>query len=183
MKILSKIGSMNKTRWIILLLGVLFVITFIVGYQVGEMRSEPTITSDTVTVVEFDTIFKDTTIIKTKYIPKKVEVIRTDTITKDTILNFEKKIYNDTLCNDKDSIILQSFIFGINSKLDSTSVVWKKHKEIVTNTVEITKYIEKPKKLLDRIHFQPQVGVGYGVMSKNIDMYVGVGVGIDIGGK
>ena len=127
-----------------------------------------------------DTIWNDTIIEKTKYIPKKVEIIRTDTITKDTILTTEQKIYEDTLCNDKDSIILQSFISGISSKLDSTSVNWKKHKEIITNTVEVTKYIEKPKAFLDRIHIQPQVTSGYDLINHQWGITAGIGFGIDL---
>lgn len=172
-----------QNKWIILILSALFVITFIVGCQWGEMRSERQEIRDTVTLVEFDTITitKDTTI--TKFIPKKVEVIRTDTITKDTILITEQKIYEDTLCNDKDSIILQSFITGINSSLDSTSVVWKKHTTVITNTVEITKYIDKPKTFLNRFHIQPQITSGYDLINHKWGIIGGIGVGIDIGGK
>ena len=136
--------------------------------------------SDTVVTTRVDTIWNDTIIEKTKYIPKKVEIIRTDTITKDTILTTEQKIYEDTLCNDKDSIILQSFISGISSKLDSTSVNWKKHKEIITNTVEVTKYIEKPKTFLDRIHIQPQITSGYDFLNHQWGITAGIGFGIDL---
>ena len=136
--------------------------------------------SDTVVTTRVDTIWNDTIIEKTKYIPKKVEIIRTDTITKDTILTTEQKIYEDTLCNDKDSIILQSFISGISSKLDSTSVNWKKHTTVVTNTVEVTKYIEKPKTFLDRIHIQPQITSGYDLVNHQWGITAGIGFGIDL---
>mgnify|MGYP003500046372 CR=1 FL=1 len=173
----------HLNKLIILLLTAFLVLGFIIGCQWSEMRSEGLETIDTVTVVEFDTvtITKDTTI--TKFIPKKVEVIRTDTITKDTILITEQKIYEDTLCNDKDSIILQSFITGINSSLDSTSVVWRKHKETITNTVYITKYIEKKKTFWNRFNLQPQITSGYDLINHKWGIIGGIGVGIDIGGK
>ena len=168
---------MNKTKWIISLLSVLFLITFIVGYQVGEMRSDGFKTSDTVVKVEFDTIetLKDTTI--TKFLPKYIEKLRVDTVRKDTVLITEQKTYFDTICQNRDSILLKTTISGVNASIDSLSVLLKKQEIIKTNTITITKYIEKPKKL---ITLRPQLGVGYGLLHNNIDMYVGVGVLIDI---
>lgn len=162
---------------IILILAALFVTTFILGCKWQEMRSERQETSDTVFNTKVDTFWKDTVIEKTKYIPKKVEIIRTDTITKDTILKVEEKLYEDTICNDKDSIILQSFISGINSNLDSTSVVWKKHKEIITNYVEITKYIEKQRKF----NFGVGVGYGYGLNNKQFEPFIGIMFSYNLG--
>ena len=165
---------------IILILAALFVTTFILGCKWQEMRSERQETSDTVFNTKVDTFWKDTVIEKTKYIPKKVEIIRTDTITKDTVLVTERKTYIDTLCNDKDSIILKSSITGINVKIDSLQAEWKKQKEIITNYVEITKYIEKPRKLFS---IQPQATVGYDPINRNWGAVVGFGVSINIGGK
>lgn len=165
-------------KWLfILLLSVLFFITFIVGYQVGEMRSEGSITSDTVTVVEFDTIesVRDTTIYK--QVPKFIEKLRVDTVKKDTVLVTERKEYINECTNENDTAIIKTTIVGVNASLDSLSVLWKKRNIIQTNTITVTKYIEKPSKL---ITIKPQIGVGYGVLHKNIDMYVGVGASINI---
>lgn len=173
----EKYTEMNKTKWIFLLLSVLFVITFIVGYQVGEMRSEDFKTSDTVVKVEFDTIetIKDTTI--TKFIPKIIEKLKVDTVKKDTVLVTERKEYINECTNENDTAIIMATIVGVNASLDSLSVLWKKHSIIQTNTVTVTKYIEKPKKL---ITIQPQIGVGYGIFNRNVDMYVGIGIGANI---
>ena len=162
---------------LLLILSLLFIATFIIGCKHGEMRSEALETIDTVTVTRVDTFWKDTTITKTEFIPKKVEVIRHDAIIKNTVLPVERKLYEDTLINDNDSIVLCAYVQGINAKLDSTTAQWKKHKEIVTNTVTITKYVEKPKKIFE---FKPQVGFGYGVFNKKPDMYIGIGVGINL---
>lgn len=167
--------QMNKTKWIIALLSVLFVITFIVGYQVGEMRSEPTGTIDTVTVS--DTIWKTDSFMVEKPVPKYIKVVKTDTITKDTVLQTENKSYIDTLCVQNDTAIVTSNIQGINAELLSTEVTLKKREIIKTNTITITKYIEKPKKLFN---IQPQLGFGYGLINKNVDMYVGIGIGVNI---
>lgn len=168
---------MNKTKWIILLLSVLFVITFIIGCQWGEMRSEPKEISDTVTVVEFDTIVitKDTTI--TKFVPKIIEKLRIDTITKDTVLVTERKEYINECTNENDTAVIKAIIVGVNASLDSLSVLWKKHSIIQTNTVTVTKYIEKPKKL---ITIQPQATFGYDPINKNWGAVVGFGVSLNI---
>jgi hypothetical protein len=145
--------------------------------MVGDMRSETIHTVDTVFTTKIDTLYNDTIIEKTKYVPKEVVKLRTDTITKDTILEFEQKIYEDTLCNDKDSIILKSFISGVSSKLDSTSVAWKKHTEIITNYVEITKYIEKQRKF----NFGVGVGYGYGLNNKQFEPFIGIMFSYNLG--
>lgn len=133
---------------------------------------------DTVTVI--DTLYKDTTIFKDKLVPQYIKIVKRDTVytsTGDTIqLITEHKAYQDTLTCEDDSIVLKSYITGINSKLDSITASWKKRDKIITNTVTITKYIEKPRKLFT---IQPQVGVGYGFFNKKPDVYAGIGVGIN----
>lgn len=174
---------MNKVNLFGLILVILSL--FILGGMIYCINQYPqeVIKTDTVFQTRIDTLYKDTIIEKTKYIPKEVIKLRTDTITKDTILTFEQKIYEDTLCNNKDSIILKSFISGVSSKLDSTSVAWKKHTTVITNTIEITKYIEKPKKFWNRFHIQPQITSGYDLVNHQWGIVGGIGVGIDIGGK
>lgn len=134
--------------------------------------------SDTITTVDTLTLFKD------KPIPKKVYITKVDTFyTKDgndTVLKTENKIYQDTLCNKKDSIILQSYISGQNVQLDSIKADWRKSETIITNTLEVTKYIEKQKKLWNRVHLQPQVTGGYDIINKQWGVTAGIGVGIDL---
>ena len=134
------------------------------------------------TVFQTDTFLKidtlDTTIIKT--IPKYIEKLKVDTVydkNGDTIqLTTENKIYQDTLTCAKDSIILQSFISGIRSKRDSLKANWKRQETIITNTVEITKYIEQKK----RFHIGPSFTAGYDPINGNFGMMIGVGALIDL---
>lgn len=134
------------------------------------------------TIFNTDTIYEDTvlTIFKEKPVLKIVKETKIDTFYtkdgKDTLLKTENKQYQDTFTCAKDSIIIQNFISGINSKLDSTKVNWKRQETIVTNTVEITKYI-KDKKLL---HIGPTVSAGYDPINKQFGMMVGIGVNLDI---
>lgn len=134
------------------------------------------------TVYKSDTIWKHDSIkiFKEKPILKIVKIEKTDTFYtkdgKDTILQTQSKQYQDTLCQNKDSIILKSYISGVNPTLDSISAEWKKQETIITNTVEITKYIEKRK----RFSYGPSITVGYDPINKNFGMMVGMSVFFDI---
>lgn len=165
---------MDKTGKILILIAIIMMAISFFTIYFSTPRNIDKI--DTVITTRVDTFWNDTVIEKTKYIPKKVEVIKTDTILKDTILTTELKTYIDTLCSNNDSIILKNYISGTNSNLDSTSVDWRKHKEIITNTVEITKYIEKKKTFFDKFKVGVQVGYGYGFKSKELEPYAGIGV-------
>lgn len=140
--------------------------------------------TDTVFSTKTDTLWKDTTIIEKEFVPKTIVKTKTDTLFKangDTIqLITESKRFDKTILSGKDTADVQVYTSGINTSLDSLKMRLKTHKEIITNTVEITKYVEKKKTFWNRFHIQPQVGVGYGVFNKNIDAYVGVGIGFDI---
>ena len=161
-----------------ILLAIGFLMCFVLGCIIWYGTTPPNIVgSDTVWSTKTDTIWKDTTITKIKQVPKEVIKIRVDTFyTKDgndTILTTENKIYKDTLCQQNDTAIVTSYIKGINASLDSTKVQLKTSKEIITNTIEITKYIEKKKTIWDRFSIGLSVGYGYGFKNKDIEPFVG----------
>lgn len=138
------------------------------------------------TVYHTDTLYRDTTItiFKEKPVPKYIYITKTDTFKtkdgKDTIFNTENKEYIDTLCNKNDSIILKSYISGQNPTLDSISAEWKRQETIITNTVEITKYIEKKRTFWNRLSIGPAVTAGYDPINKQFATTIGFGVFLDI---
>ena len=140
--------------------------------------------TDTVFSTKTDTLWKDTTIIEKEFVPKTIVKIKTDTLFKangDTIqLITESKRFDKSIVSDKDTADVEIYTSGINTSLDSLKMRFKTHREIVTNTVEVTKYVKESKRFIDRFHIQPQVGVGYGVFNKKIDAYEGVGIGFDL---
>ena len=140
--------------------------------------------TDTVFSTKTDTLWKDTTIIEKEFVPKTIVKIKTDTLFKangDTIqLITESKRFDKSIVSDKDTADVEIYTSGINTSLDSLKMRFKTHREIVTNTVEVTKYVKESKRFIDRFHIQPQVGVGYGVLNKKFDTYVGVGIGFDL---
>lgn len=154
-----------------------------IGYHLKNSM-EPIEVIKTDTITNTDTIWKDTTITKTKTVLKYVKETSRDTLYlkngKDTVLTTENKTYQDTLCNEGDSVMLQIAISGVKSNLDSIKADWRKSTQVITNTITVEKYIKEQKKLWDRIHLQPQATFGYDPINKNWGAVIGFGVGIDI---
>ena len=144
--------------------------------KIGE--TDTIFVSDTIRQVDTFTVFKE------KPIPKEVIKVKVDTFyTKegnDTTLITENKVYQDSLCVQNDTAIVTNYISGINAKLDSTKVQLRITKETITNTVEITKYIEKKKTFWNRFHLGVQAGYGYGFEYKGLEPYVGLGGSFDL---
>ena len=164
--------------------GYKYVIAFLIFYSLGlyfycshKSCSKPVNIERIDTLFQTDTAYidKTDTFYINKPIPLVVEKVRIDTVYDNSQnpieLVTENKIFNDTICNQNDSIILQSSITGINPTLDYLKADWRKHQEIVTNTVTIEKYI-KPRK----IRISPAVGFGYGLLNKQTDIFVGIGM-------
>ena len=138
------------------------------------------IKTDTITTTKTDTLWRDTTITKTDTKVKYIQVVKTDTVYdkqgNEIELITDNKTYIDTICAQKDTAIVTSYISGVNAKLDSLKVEMKKSEVIKTNTIEVTKYIKQNK----RFNVGVQTGVGYGFASKQIEPYIGVGLQINI---
>lgn len=139
---------------------------------------------DTVFNTKTDTLWKDTTIVKKEYVPTIVEKIQIDTVydsNGDTIqLIVEAKKWEDSIVSNKDTAYLQIFTTGIRTSLDSTKIRLKTHTEVITNTVEVTKIVEKKKTVWDRFHIGLQAGYGYGFQYKGLEPYVGIGGSFDL---
>ena len=145
---MKKYQKMKLSNNVLIVIGLLICI--LMGCTLWYVQTLPKI-GETDTIFVSDTIRQvDTlTVFKEKPIPKEVIKVKVDTFyTKegnDTTLITENKVYQDSLCVQNDTAIVTNYISGINAKLDSTKVQLKITKETITNTVEITKYIEKKK--------------------------------------
>lgn len=140
--------------------------------------------TDTVFSTKTDTLWKDTTIIEKEFVPKTIVKTKTDTLFKengDTIqLITESKRFDKTILSGKDTADVQVYTSGINTSLDSLKMRLKTHNKVITNTVEITKYVEKKKMFWDRWHVGLQGGYGYTFKTKDLQPYVGVGISFDL---
>ena len=140
--------------------------------------------TDTVFSTKTDTLWKDTTIIEKEFVPKTIVKIKTDTLFKengDTIqLITESKRFDKTILSGKDTADVQVYTSGINTSLDSLKMRLKTYNKVITNTVEITKYVEKKKTFWNRWHVGLQGGYGYTFKTKDLQPYVGVGISFDL---
>lgn len=142
------------------------------------------IKTDTVFTTKTDTLWKDTTIVEKEIIPKYIVKTKIDTLFKEngeTVqLITESKRFDKRLINDKDTADVQVYTSGINTSLDSLKMRFKTHTDVITNTVEVTKYIQKKKTFFDRFHIGVQAGYGYGLNYKGLEPYVGIGASFDL---
>ena len=170
---------MKKSKYYIIAIILCSIIFGIFGYFVGN-KPQKIEKTDTVTVI--DTFWKDTTIVEKELVPKYIVKKKVDTVYSkegNTLqLITEQKRYDRSLVSEKDTCDLQIYTSGINTSLDSLK--WRLKTHTVTNTIEITKYIEKKRKFKDRFHFAPNVSFGYGLFNKKPDLYVGFGLNVDL---
>ena len=142
------------------------------------------IKTDTVFTTKTDTLWKDTTIVEKEIVPKYIIKKNVDTVyTKegDTLnLITEAKRFDKRLISNKDTADVQIYTSGIETSLDSLKMRLKTHREIVTNTVEVKKYIQKKKTFWNRFHIGVQAGYGYGFNYKGLEPYVGIGASFDL---
>lgn len=174
---------MKKSKYYIISIILCAIIFGIIGYYCGS-KPQKVVETDTVFTTKIDTLWRDTTITIKELVPKEIVKLKVDTIylsNGDTLnLITESKRYDEVLTSGVDTCEVSAFVSGVHPSLDSLSWKLKTHHEVITNTVEIIKYIEKKKTFKDRFHIQPQIGVGYGLFNKKIDAYVGIGIGVDI---
>ena len=145
---------------------------------------EEVIKTDTVFTTKTDTLWKDTTIVEKEIVPKYIVKKKVDTVyTKegDTLnLITEAKRFDKRLISNKDTADLQIYTTGIETSLDSLKMRLKTHTDVITNTVEVTKYIQKKKTFWNRWHVGLQGGYGYTFKTKDLQPYVGVGISFDL---
>ena len=142
------------------------------------------INTDTVFTTKTDTLWKDTTIVEKEIVPKYIIKKNVDTVyTKegDTLsLITESKRFDKRLISNKDTADVQIYTSGIETSLDSLKIRLKTHTDVITNTVEVTKYIQKKKTFWNRFHIGVQAGYGYGFNYKGLEPYVGIGASFDL---
>ena len=122
------------------------------------------------TVIDVDTFTKVDTVKvpKTILVPSKTDTVYQERIQKDTTLQVTRKTYDI----DNDSVGAHLVVSGVNPMVDTLSIWSKKTSYSVNKTIIKT----IPMKDRKRFKIYPSLGVGYGVFSRKLDMYVGIGV-------
>lgn len=170
----------NTIIWVSVLVSALILGLIWADYRGFFTKGGEVVRVDTVTVS--DTLYLHDTLTVDNPVPYLVEKVKTDTVftpAGDTIqLVTETKKYEENIIQDQDTAVVKAQITGINAEIDTISVMFNRRE--VINTIEITKYIEKKRKFLQRFHFSPNVSAGYGVFNRNLDVYVGFGVAYEL---
>lgn len=176
---------MKSNTLIFISLAICFIILgFFYLDRSGYFDTREEVKTDTVFTTKTDTLWKDTTIVEKEIVPKYIIKKKVDTVyTKegDTLnLITEAKRFDKRLISNKDTADLQIYTTGIETSLDSLKMRLKTHTDVITNTVEVTKYIQKKKTFWDRWHVGLQGGYGYTFKTKDLQPYVGVGISFDL---
>ena len=168
----------NKLHTILLLIAIIMMaISFVCVYNKTPEVIE---TRDTTIITKTDTVIDTFEVQKIKLVPKILETVKHDTIHSDTVLTTERKYYEERFYLGKDTADISVMVTGINTSVDSIGIKLRTFRTYTTNTVEITKYVEKKKTFFSRFHFGIQGGIGYGLTNKKTDLYIGLGGSLDI---
>lgn len=155
---------MKKGLWLILLISLICLVLLDIYYQ-----HERTITNyhdyhDTITVEERETLILFDTLRISQPVPTYIYKNHTDTVVKfledsEEVIPYETKVYQDTNYT--------AVVSGYKPSLDSLSFTIPS--KIIT--VEQTKNIYQKKPFT----FGVQLGVGYGLINRKPDIYIGLG--------
>ena len=154
-----------KNIWLYVVIIILFSLCFFQWkYPKIEIIETKIIKRDTVTLV--DTLYIEKPVYKTKYITKVDTVYVCDTIP--IALPVETKIYEDSTYTAQ--------VSGIRADLDWIKVYPK----------QTTIYEEKVIQIAQKqplFEFKPSIGLGYGLINNNVDIYVGGSLQINLNRK
>lgn len=147
-------------QWIYIIIIIILIILNIFQYnknkRIVEINNVETIRQDTIIVRDTLKFYKP----KPIYVKSELDTIYIESIDSTVVMNKETKVYRDST--------YEAQISGFQPNLDHISVFPK----TTYITTEKTSYIEKKK------HFNHglQVGVGFGVINRKPDVFVGYGV-------
>lgn len=154
-----------KNIWLYVVIIILFSLCFYQWkYPKIEIIETEIIKRDTIT--KYDTLYIEKPVYKTKYITKVDTVYVNDTIP--IALPVETKVYEDSTYTAQ--------VSGIRADLDWIKVYPK----------QTTIYEEKVVKIAQKqplFEFKPSVGLGYGLINNNVDIYVGGSLQINLNRK
>lgn len=164
-------GMTRGEKVVLIVIGIIIysVLLFNWGYNAGQNKASKSIKTDTVTVTKttYDTVKVDN--------PIPVDNFQIKTVV-DTFINYkvdtlqhlvqveipiEQKIY-------KQDSLYTAYVSGYKPQLDSINV----YRRTVTNTITVNNKIVKKK----HIGFGINGGLGYGIISKKVEPYVGFGI-------
>lgn len=149
------------------------------------------IDTTTLTIVEKDTVYQTKTYTDStpKYITKwrtKTDTLYRQNDSVQHLVSLKGKTYTNEIVDDKDTISYQVHISGYDvdtqdyPRLDSINLILRHFFSQTNKTIsQVVKVPQKRSKWL----LLPSFGIGYGVINKQSDVFLGVTLGYDIFGK
>lgn len=187
----------DKTLSILLLIetvivSLLFVQMYLQDKSIQKYKDfVNSIDTTTLTIVEKDTVYQTKTY--TDSTPKYITRWKTKTDTlyrqNDSVqhtLELKGKTYTNTITDNSDTIQYQVHISGYDvdstdyPRLDSINLILR-HFLSQTNK-HTTQVIKCPQKRF-KWHLSPSIGIGYGVINRQSDVFLGLTLGYNIFGK
>ena len=143
----------------------------------------------TLTIVQTDTVYQ--TKKYTDYVPRYITrwKTKTDTLYKQDdslqhIVELKGKTYTNTITDDKDTIEYQVHISGYDvdtqgyPRLDSINLSLR---HFLSHTNKSTIQVVKCPQKRSKWRLSPSIGIGYGLVNKQSDVFLGLTFGYDIG--
>lgn len=162
---------MKATHLILLfLLGCIVGLSVKLCHRPDSSQPDPSITTVTDTIVVRDTLILRDTIRQPHYIERTT--VDTIKIKADTTLLRERMTYHTTIDNDSVRGEINAVVSGVDARLDtlSYSFIIPTKETFIEKTVTVTK---QP----SRFYWGVGVGVGYGLINRQPDVFVGITAG------
>ena len=171
-QIINFFRKMTKgEKGVLVVIGIIIysVLLFNWGFNVGQNKAPKSIKTDTVTVTKttYDTVKIDNPVpvdnFKIKTVRDTFIDYKVDTFNKvvEVEIPIEQKVY-------KQDSLYTAYVSGYKPQLDSINI----YRRTITNTITVNNKIVKKK----HIGLGINGGIGYGMISKKIEPFVGVGV-------
>lgn len=170
---------MEKNNNLYWLAGIILLIcSFLLGMVLKKAPVETIEKTDTLTLTqwEHDTLRIDS--IFPKYI-KEVKTVHDTLRTRDSIqveveIPIQMAHFDTLMIKDQDSVSISLNVEGYKPRLLSMQTIVNRREKttVITNTVTKTK---KP-----LISLSPMAGFGYGITTKKVDAFVGVGLSVNL---
>lgn len=187
----------DKTLLILLLVetvivSILFVQMYLQDKSIQRYKDfVNSLDTTTLTIVEKDTVFETKTYTdsKPKYITRwktKTDTLYRQNDSLQHVVELKGKTYTNTITDNSDTIQYQVHISGYDldstdyPRLDSINLNLRHFfSQTNTNTTQVVKCPQKRSKW----RLSPSFGIGYGLVNKQSDVFIGVTIGYDIFGK
>lgn len=163
----------NNKLWIAFVL--VFVLAFFAGSYFQSKPAGEIIKTDTIYKLKTDTFQVDSLIVKESTIIKTLtDTLRTvDSIPVLVQVPISSNVYDSVLINNTDTTHFKAYVSGYKPRLDS---LWITNHHREKETI-VERYLTPKKPLFS---YGIQAGAGYGMFNRKMDVYLGVGLTINL---